>query len=109
MGRPTGYERVKPKPGESNDAYFKRAAVAEKLTSQYLPELQRNPQFRQMSPADQEAVLDNLSRNITEESGKARPDRRKLRARLLVRNRRQTMREQRRNALRNAQPVRLTR
>ena len=109
MGRPTGYERVKPKPGESNDAYFKRAAVAERLTSQYLPELQRNPQFQQMSPADQEAVLDNLSRNITEESGKARPDRRKLRARLLVRNRRQTMREQRRNALRNAQPVRLTR
>lgn len=74
LGKPTGFERLKKKEGESDASYFRRKAKTDQWERTYLRRLEQNPRYRRLKPEEQEAVRENLWRNFAEESGKLRPD-----------------------------------
>jgi hypothetical protein len=103
MGKPTGFERLKKKEGESDANYFQRKSRADTLERIYLPRLQNYSGFKALSKEDQAIVLDNLWRNIVEESETPKPpDRSKFTPATLVQTRRANIRGKAREERRKA-------
>lgn len=79
---------IKRKTGESDENYSRRQAKYEKWKATYTPRMLQSSDFRRLKPEDKDAVLDNLKRNMVEETNSAVPDTDKFDADVIIGRRR---------------------
>lgn len=79
-----GVERLK---GEPESTYQLRVQRRQEYQQRFLPQLQAARAFQRLPKPEQDAVLDALQRNITEQASMKKPDLRKLEAGYLLRAR----------------------
>ena len=79
---------IKRKTGESDENYSRRQAKYEKWKATYTPRMLRSSDFRRLSQDDKDAVLDNLKRNMVEETSSPVPDTDKFDADVIIGRRR---------------------